>query len=202
MHTTASDGFRITIIAFSPFTDMDLFVPLDLLGRARVPGWKVTLASDESLLIGSTGVEVRAQADLSVLRETDFLLVVSGRGVRRALATPEVVEALRPASLPRLKGIGSLDSGALLLAKAGWLRGANAATYPSARAELEVLGARYVAAPLVVAEGRGALSDLPVVTAGGCLSAVPLVEWILERHAGPGVAREVIASAASVGAEG
>jgi transcriptional regulator GlxA family with amidase domain len=68
--------------------------------------------------------------------------------------------------------IGSMCSGALLLAALGLLRGKRATTYPSAKTLLEKFGVTVIEQPFV-REGN-------VATAAGCLAAQRLVGWVIE----------------------
>jgi transcriptional regulator GlxA family with amidase domain len=71
--------------------------------------------------------------------------------------------------------LAAVDSGALLLATLGHLRGRRATTYPDAElhARLAALGVELVNEALVV-EGN-------VATAAQCLAGVQLVEWVVSR---------------------
>jgi transcriptional regulator GlxA family with amidase domain len=73
--------------------------------------------------------------------------------------------------------IGSMCSGALVLAALGLLDAARATTYPTARAELGAFGVTVVEEPFV-ANGNA-------TTAAGCLRCQDLVGWVIERLLGP-----------------
>lgn len=69
--------------------------------------------------------------------------------------------------------IGSICAGAFILTKLGLLENVLATTHPDAKTGLQALGVETVDKPLVC-NGN-------VATAGGCLSAIYLVGWFVER---------------------
>jgi transcriptional regulator GlxA family with amidase domain len=87
--------------------------------------------------------------------------------------------------------IGSICSGALLLAALGLLDGKRATTYPSAKSLLEAYGVEVVERPIVI-EGN-------IATAGGCLAGQYLAGWVIEQLVGKVIAQAVITSCQPVG---
>jgi transcriptional regulator GlxA family with amidase domain len=82
-------------------------------------------------------------------------------------------------------------SGALILAALGLLNGITATTYPTAIEELRSYGVEVENKDLVV-HGN-------IATAAGCLAAIDLVGFVIERLLGSEVKEEVIASVQPVG---
>src|SRR5205085_7618477 len=74
---------------------------------------------------------------------------------------------------PQKQMIGSICAGAFILAKLGLLENVLATTHPDAKTGLQALGVETIDKPLVC-NGN-------VATAGGCLSAIYLVGWFVER---------------------
>jgi transcriptional regulator GlxA family with amidase domain len=103
---------------------------------------------------------------------------------------PEFIEELRLD--PSRQIIAAIDSGVLILAKLGLLKGLTATTYPSVFPELEAMGIKTEHKPLVV-HGN-------VATGGGCLATQDLASWIVGRLAGAEAARAILDSVARVGA--
>jgi cyclohexyl-isocyanide hydratase len=103
-----------------------------------------------------------------------LLFVAGGFGTRTLQHDNEFMEWLKSAAPVKLKT--SVCTGALLLGAAGYLRGKQATTHPSALKEL----APYCSAVLtkrVVDEGN-------VITAGGVSSSIDLGLHVVERLAG------------------
>jgi len=184
----ASSMTYIALVAFDDFTDIDIHLAWDLLNRAEVPDWTVEIVGSARSHRSATGLELEPHAGLDACRRADAVLFGSGRGSRECIASREFLGSF---SLdPQRQLIGSQCSGALILAALGLLEGMPATTHPRARAELEALGVRVIDAPLVV---RG-----NVATAGGCLAAVYLASWVLERLAGQEQRDAVLRSVAPV----
>jgi transcriptional regulator GlxA family with amidase domain len=86
---------------------------------------------------------------------------------------------------PARQLIGSMCSGALILAALGLLQG-KATTYPTSKALLEEFGIEVVEADLVTNGNVG--------TAAGCLAALDLVSWMLKEWIGDEVSNYVVNS--------
>jgi transcriptional regulator GlxA family with amidase domain len=169
---------QIAVIAYEGFTDVDLFLPFDFFHRVKVPygagyagPWTVRLLSDQRRLRSYSGVNVEAHGDLSEAAEADAVFVVSGDGSRAKLADLAFMDALRLD--PARQVIGAIDSGVLILAGLGLLKGLSATTYPTVMAELEAMGVRT--------EHRALVIHGNVATGGGCLASLDLCAWMVER---------------------
>lgn len=181
----------IALVAFDDFTDIDLYLAWDLLNRAEVPDWTVEIVGSSPTHRSVAGLEVKPQAGLDACRHADAVLFGSGRGSRKCIASPEFLASF---SLdPARQLIGAQCSGALILAALGLLEGQPATTHPKARTELEALGVRVIDAPLVVSGN--------VATAGGCLAAVYLASWVVDRRAGSEQRDAILRTVAPVGQE-
>jgi len=134
---------RIVLIGFEGAHGLDIFGPAEVfatanrsLGRveyrvlfARVGGGRVRATS---------GIEIRARAlERIVPRAQDTVLVVGGEGtaIRAALASEPLRSWLQRAAR-RVRRLGSVCSGAFVLAGAGLLDGRRAATHWSVCQEL------------------------------------------------------------------
>lgn len=182
---------HIAVIAYEGFTDVDLFLPFDFFHRVKIPygadyrgDWTVRLLSDQARLTSYSGVEITAHGGLAEATAADAVFVVSGDGSRAKLADPVFMQSLRLD--PARQIIGGIDSGALILAGLGLLNGLSGTTYPTIMHELEAMGVSPEKRPLVV-HGN-------VATAGGCLAALDLCAWMVERLIGPDAAARVRAS--------
>ncbi len=166
---------HIAIIIFDQFTDIDLFLMWDILGRNRTD-WRVSLLGTKPEHRSAHGLTVPTQGHLREASDADAVLVCSGKlGVKAFLADDSNLRAL---SLdPARQLIGSICAGAFILARLGLLGDGPATTHPDAQQELAACGIEVVDQALVC-RGR-------VATAGGCLSALYLTGWLIETLFGP-----------------
>lgn len=180
---------QIAIVTFDGFTDIDVVLPWDLLHRATGEDWTIRLLGTAPAHVSATGLTLPMHGVVEETRHADVVLFASGRPTRALAASPDYLA--RFDLDPRRQMIGSMCSGALVLAALGLLRGAEATTYPTAKAELEAFGVTVVEQPFV-ANGN-------VATAAGCLAAQDLVGWVVERLLGPARRDLVLRSIQPVG---
>jgi transcriptional regulator GlxA family with amidase domain len=180
---------QAAILVFDDFTDIDVFLPWDLLNRARARGLTVRLLGERARHRSATGLELDMHGRLEDLAAADMIVVPSGAGVRAKYRDDDYLRRL--AIDPARQLVGSMCSGALLLAALGLLKGRQATTYPTSRQLLEAFDVEVVERPFVV-EGN-------VATAAGCLAAQQLVGWMLERALGAQVRADVLRSVQPVG---
>lgn len=180
---------KTSIVIFDEFTDLDLFLMWDLLNRVPVPGWEVRIVGDRPKHASAAGIEVPVQGMIEEANDSDVVLFVSGRGTRVKMKDRDWCSRFRLD--PARQMIGSICSGALLLASLRLLDGKTATTYPTTKEALEGLGVTVEEKPFI-AHGN-------VATAGGCLAAQYLVRWVIERKAGPEWSDLVLKSIQPVG---
>jgi transcriptional regulator GlxA family with amidase domain len=165
---------QVSIVCFDGFTDVDVFLLWDLLNRVQFPDWKVQLVGENDEHVSSTGLRIPMHARLAAVGTAKAVLFASGRGTRVKMNDATFLGALRLDE--RNQMIGSMCSGALLLAALGLLQGRTATTYPTAKAALERFGVEVVE--------RSFVSHGNIATAAGCLAAQQLAGWVIERLAG------------------
>ena len=180
---------RIVLVAFDDFTDIDLILMWDLLNRVHLRDWNVRIVGEAPVHRSMTGLTVPVHGPLSETKRADAVLFTSGKGTRKKIADRSYLDTFELDLSRQL--IGSIDSGALILAALGLLAGKRATTYPSARAILASYGVVTVELPIVI-EGN-------VATAGGCMSGGYLAGWVIERLAGKAIADAVSTSWQPVG---
>lgn len=164
----------IALVAFDHFTDIDLFLMWDILGRNR-RDWQVSIVGKQRQLRSAHGLLVDTHGTLAEANQADVVLFASGReGVPAALADPDFVAAFQLD--PGRQLIGSICGGAFILAQLGLLPGRRATTHPDARAALRAAG--------IEPDERPFMSVGNVATAGGCLAALYLVGWVVGRLCG------------------
>ena len=189
----------IAVVAFDGFTDVDAWLPYDFVYRVKVPyganydgPWRVRLVADQPRITSYSGAVVEAHDGLAAARAADAVFIVSGDGSRAKIADSGFLAELRLD--PSRQIIGAIDSGALVLAALGLLKGLSATTYPTVMAELEMMGVRPERRSLVV-HGN-------VATGGGCLATLDLCAWMVTRLLGADAADRVRASFEPIGGFG
>jgi transcriptional regulator GlxA family with amidase domain len=180
---------NIVIVAFDDFTDVDVFFLWDLLKRVYIPDWTVRILGDKPQHISSTGLPVPTHGPLSEANTADAVLFTSGPATRSKCRDAVWLAQFRLD--PSRQLIGSMCSGALILAGLGLLDGNTATTYPTAKSALEGFGVTVVEKPFVV-HGN-------VATAAGCLAVLHLAGWVIERLANVVERNRVLRSVQPVG---
>lgn len=159
----------IALITFDRFTDVDLFLPWDLLHRPRESSWNIRILGTAPEHVSSTGLPVQTHGLVEEANDADVVVFGSGAGVRDLVADPDYLARFELD--PGRQMIGSMCAGSLVLAAMGLLRGLRATTYPTAVAELAAYGVEVVEEPFV--------RQGDIATAAGCLAAQSLVGWIV-----------------------
>ncbi|MDC5818888.1 DJ-1/PfpI family protein [Vibrio europaeus] len=163
--------YKVGIVLFDDFTDVDFFLMYDLLGRTT-DSWTVSVLGTKAEHTSHLGMKVITDGHISEVTNQDAVLITSGkRGIPAALKDTEFMSALQLD--PNKQLIGSICAGSFLLHELGVLKGKPLTTNPDAKAALESLGGDVQDLPLVI-EGN-------VATAGGCLSLMYLIGWLAER---------------------
>lgn len=179
---------KIAIIIFDYFTDIDLFLMWDLLERNRAD-WQVKILGMKSEHCSCNGLLIQTHGRLEEANEADIVLFSSGKGTRQVIQDQTFLKAFK--LNPDKQVIASICSGALILAKLGILQGLTATTHPRAKAELQALDIIVLDQPLVCHDN--------IATAGGCLSAVYLVGWLIEKLFGKEKRKETVKEILPVG---
>ncbi|MDJ1485071.1 DJ-1/PfpI family protein [Cytophagaceae bacterium YF14B1] len=182
---------KVTIVAFDQCTDIDVFLPWDLFNRVRLihPEWSIRIVGTKAVHTSATGLPVTIHGDIEECNAADIVFFSSGAGTRSLIKDPSYLN--RFTLNPEKQLIGSMCSGSLLLAALGLLNGLTATTYPSVQHILESMGITVVEEPLVV-HGN-------IATAAGCLAALDLVGWMVEKTVGTETKDRVLASVQPVG---
>lgn len=179
----------VAIVAFDDFTDIDVFLPWDLLNRVAVADWSVNILADTDPVTSSAGLPIPVHGPLTETAGADAVLVASGKGSRAKIKDPDFLGALR--FDPARQLIGAVDSGALILAALGLLDGIEATTYPSTVPELEAFGVTVVQRPFARSGN--------IATAAQCLGCQDLVAWIVAELAGPREAEAMLSAVQRIG---
>lgn len=183
---------KAVIVAFNQFTDVDVFLPWDLLNRVRLKqkDFQVKIVGTDAVHRSVCGIELAMQGSLEECRDADLVFIASGAGTRALYRDKNFLQQL-PLD-PAKQVICSMCSGALILAGLGLLDGLTATTYPTAFEALKEMGISVVEDDHLVAHGN-------IATAAGCLAAVDLMAWAVEKLYDEETAQAVIASVKPVG---
>lgn len=161
---------EIALVTFDQFTDIDLFLMWDILGR-NTEDWNVRILASSSIVRSANGLSVSVHGSLSEANHADAVLFASGKqGIPAALAHPDFLSSFQLD--PTRQFIGSICAGAFILERLGLLPNGRATTHPDARGGFQTPGLELVDQPLVC---QGS-----VATAGGCLASLYLVGWLVE----------------------
>ncbi|BCB18665.1 DJ-1/PfpI family protein [Bosea sp. ANAM02] len=127
MTTTAPPKARkIGIVLFKQFETLDVFGPVQMLGR--LPDYQlVALSESGASVTSSQGLSAGVHHSFATAPKLDGLLVPGGQGTRREIDNPAMLDFLRLQS-EGAAWIASVCTGAALLAKAGILDGKRATT--------------------------------------------------------------------------
>lgn len=175
-----SKPVRVALIAFDAFTDLDLFLPWDLLNRVGIkgvgqhPDWQVKILGSAPQHTSISGLTIPTAGQYEAARTADAVLFVSGPGVNQLLKDDDL--AARFALDPERQLIGAMCSGSLLLGHLGLLRGQRATTYYTRREQLAQYGAEFVDEAFVQSGN--------LATAAGCLAGIDMSRWLIEQLAG------------------
>lgn len=180
---------HIAILTFQGFNELDSFVALGVLNRAKKPHWRVTLCCPEPMVTSMNGVKVHAQSQLDEVAAADVVIVGSGIRTRQIVDDTAIMSALRLD--PSRQLVGAQCSGTLVLARLGMLGAVPACTDLTTKPWVQEAGVEVLNQPFFAAGN--------VATAGGCFSAPYLAAWVITRLEGVDAARAALHDVAPVG---
>ena len=182
---------KITIVAFDNFTDIDVFLPWDLFNRVKLreKNWTVKIVGTAPKHKSVNGLEIDMHGTIEECRDADVVFFASGPGARKLMRDQEYLNQFNLD--PQRQIICSMCSGALLLAGLGLLKDITATTYPTAIEALQSFG--------VAVEEKALVTHGNIATAAGCLAAIDLIGWVLEKTVGNEIKDDVLASVLPVG---
>lgn len=183
---------KVALIGYPGAQSLDLVGPLEVFSMANSFGGKraydVTLASlAGGEIVTNSGLRLAGSTPLSALpRDLDTILVAGGSesGVRTA-ADGEIVKWVRRRST-KTRRIGSVCSGAFVLAAAGLLDGRRATTHWDACDDMRKFRPQVQLEPDAIF-----VADPPFYTSAGVTAGFDLCLSFVEADCGPGVALAV-----------
>lgn len=181
----------ITIVAFDNFTDIDVYLAWDLFNRLKLKAKdvEIKIVGTSKVHTSSTGLPLHVHGTIDECQTADVVFFSSGIGTRKLIEDKDYLQ--RWNLNPDRQIICSMCSGSLILAALGVLNGITATTYPSAIEKLRSFGVEFEEKDLVI-HGN-------IATAAGCLAAIDLVGWIIEKKWSKEIREEVLASVLPVG---
>ncbi|MBI4629453.1 MAG: DJ-1/PfpI family protein [Candidatus Rokubacteria bacterium] len=170
---------RIAFLVFPRLTLLDFVGAYDALRRIATmsidPAVTHRIVGTEPEIADETGLVVKPDSVYEDLAAFDLLYVPGGLGTRALMDDARLVDYLKTWGAER--PLASVCTGALLLGRAGYLRGRRATTHHRAYELLRPLCREVVTDRRVVDEGR-------VVTAGGVASSLDLGLYLVEKFWG------------------
>ena len=187
------EALRVAFFAYPEVQALDLSGPLEMFARATRllrdegwthPGYSLTVVGTRAgPIAASSGFRFLPDASFRELRgPIDTLLVVGGRGVNALLGEKAVLRWLRRAG-GSVRRLGSVCTGAFLLAEAGLLDGRTVTTHWSWATEL---ARRYPR--LRVEDDRIWVRDGNIYTSAGVSAGMDLALAMIEEDLGADVA--------------
>ncbi|MFT2110393.1 DJ-1/PfpI family protein [Marinomonas sp. 2405UD68-3] len=180
---------NIVILTFQGFNELDSFITLGILNRAKGPDWKISICCPEESVTSMNGVTVQAQALLEETAKADVVIVGSGRQTRSVVKNVGIMSRLTLDPSHQL--IAAQCSGALILSQAGILQDLPACTDLTTKPWMQEAGVEVL--------NQAFFASGNIATAGGCLSSSYLAAWVLARTEGIEAAKEAIHYVAPVG---
>jgi transcriptional regulator GlxA family with amidase domain len=174
---------------------LDITGPLEVFGRAtrwirdhdvsREAAYRVEIVAPRAgAFATSSGIRLVAERAYPQVRSADTLLIAGGMGERALESDTALLEWLRGVA-PRVGRLGSICTGALLLARSGLLRGRRATTHWAYLRELEsVLGGGVCADAIYIRDGS-------IYTSAGVTAGMDMALAMLEEDWGTPVALAV-----------
>lgn len=163
---------RLALVVFDGFDELDAIAPFETLRSAGLDARLVVLRGRSPRVTARHGLVLEAHGaiDASEVAAGDWVIAIGGGYLAGATTgvRPEIERGEMPAffAAARARGalLGSVCTGAMLLAAAGLVRGRRASTHHSALADLAAAGAEAIRARVV--------DDGDLVTSGGVTSGL------------------------------
>ena len=183
---------KAVIVAFDKFTDIDIFLAWDLLNRVkfRDKTFEVKIVGTALSHKSVCGLDLNTQGLIEECNDADLVFFGSGPGTRILIQDDLYLKRFKLD--PSKQIICSMCSGALIIAALGHLKGLSATTYPTAFEALKNYGVDVLEDKHLVTHGN-------IGTAAGCLAAVELVGWAIEKMYDSEIREDVIASVLPIG---
>lgn len=179
----------IGIVLFKDFEDLDAIGPkeaLTMMAKGSGGEWQVVLVSEDGQSVESF-LNTRYLVDYSYesCPPLDVILVPGGMGTRTEMDNPKHIGFVQKHGA-KAEYVTSVCTGALVLHKAGFLKGRRATTHWGAIAELQNLGGDTT----VVNDERW-VQDGNVITAAGVSAGIDMALYLISLLKDPATAKRV-----------
>ncbi|HEY2345622.1 MAG TPA: GlxA family transcriptional regulator [Xanthomonadaceae bacterium] len=192
---------RVVMFAYPDAQILDVTGPLEVFGRAArwlrdkgiARGLAYTVevvATEPGPFATSSGVRLVAERAWRDVKQADTLFVTGGIGYRKVIEDEAALAWIRTMA-GKVQRLGSICTGALVLARTGLLEGKSATTHWAYCNELAKAAARTRVDPDAIFVRNGKLYTSAGVTAGMDM-ALAMVEEDWGQAAALGVARELV----------
>jgi len=183
---------KAVLVTFDKFTDIDIFFAWDLLNRVkyRDKSFEVKIVGTAASHKSVRGLDVATHGSVEECNDADLVFFGSGIETRNLIKDISYLDRFKLD--PEKQIICSMCSGALLIAALGHLEGLSATTYPTAFEALRGYGVEVIEDKHLVTHGN-------IGTAAGCLAAVDLIGWAIEKLYDEKIREDVIASVLPIG---
>jgi len=183
---------KAVLVAFDRFTDIDIFLAWDLLNRVkyRDKDFQVKIVGTAASHKSIRGLDVATHGRIEECNDADLVFFGSGVETRNLIKDTSYLSRFK--LNPEKQIICSMCSGALLIAALGYLKGLSAITYPTVYELLRSFDVEVLEDNHLVTHGN-------IGTAAGCLAAVDLIGWVIEKLYDRKIREDVIASVLPVG---
>jgi putative intracellular protease/amidase len=162
----------IALLLFPEVTLLDLVGPLQVLKSVPAPYRTVVVGERKEPMTTDTGLAITPERTFVEVPKPFAIVVPGGPGSVAAMGNEAVQGYLRSAA-PQAEVMGSVCTGALVLAATGLLEGRRATTHWAYAAELDKLGGRYVRERWV--------EDGKFITAGGVSAGIDMALALVAR---------------------
>lgn len=179
---------KIAIVTLDGFNELDSFVALSILNRAKADGLQAEITGTGDTVTSMNGVAVTVQKPLSFVREADAVLFGSGTQTRDHIDNDEIMKEL--VLDPARQVIGAQCSGVLFLHRLGLL---------PATITTDTRTRPFLARTRTVIEDRPLVAQGNIATSGGCLSSSYLAGWVLAKAVGIDKSMSILEYVAPVG---
>jgi len=183
---------KAALVAFDRFTDIDIFLAWDLLNRVkyRDKDFQVKIVGTAASHKSIRGIDVPTHGFIEECNDADLVFFGSGVETRNLIKDNAYLSRFK--LNPEKQIICSMCSGALIIAALGHLKGLSAITYPTVYELLRSFDVEVLEDNHLVTHGN-------IGTAAGCLAAVDLIGWAIEKLYDEKIREDVIASVLPVG---
>ncbi len=141
-----------------------------------------TVAKEKKPICARNGLSINPDYSIENAPKPQILIVPGGEGTRPVLGQDEIISWINQSAMTAEKVL-SVCSGALLLAKAGLLRGLRATTHHQVFDALESL-----APETEIVKGQRFVDNGKIITSAGITAGIDMSLYVIEQIFGPEVA--------------